>query len=318
MPSSGARDDRGLARVRPATEPIMDGVLLVDKPAGMSSAEVVRRIKAKVKPARVGHLGTLDPFATGLLPILVGHGTKLATFLEKGDKEYQGTIALGAETDTLDRCGEIVRVAPVPALDGALLAEVAARFVGRVEQVPPVFSAIKRDGVPLYKLARRGGDVEPAPPRTVEIISLELEPVGRSSIGFNLVCSPGTYVRSLARDLGVALGSAAHLAELRRLRGSGFSIADALALDQTLARIESGDSSALIGMREALAAMTEVNVDEAVRDGLYHGDWAALDGVSPVDSGPFKVVCDRDLVAIAELGADRRASLLRVFSGARG
>ena len=318
MPWCGARDRRGLARVRPAAEPIMDGVLLVDKPAGMSSAEVVRRIKAKVKPARVGHLGTLDPFATGLLPILVGQGTKLAPFLEKGDKEYQGTIALGAETDTLDRCGEIVRVAPVPALDRALLAEVAARFIGRIEQVPPVFSAIKRDGVPLYKLARRGGAVEPAPSRTVEIISLELGLADRSSIRFNVVCSPGTYVRSLARDLGIALGGAAHLAELRRLRGSGFSIADACSLDDALARIESGDSSALIGMREALAAMVEVSVDESVRKRLFNGDWAALDGVRAVDSGPFKVVCDRDLVAIAELGPDRRASLLRVFSAARG
>lgn len=296
----------------------MDGVLLVDKPTAISSADVVRRIKAKVRPARVGHLGTLDPFATGLLPILVGQGTKLAPFLEKGDKEYQGTITLGAETDTLDRCGEIVRVAPIPELDRALLIEVAAGFVGRIEQVPPLYSAIKRDGVPLYKLARRGGDVEPAPSRTVEIISLELEPVGRSSIAFNVVCSPGTYVRSLARDIGIALGSAAHLAELRRLRSSGFSLADARSLDETLARIGCGDSNALIGMRDALAAMAEVSVDESVRKRLYNGDWAALDGVNFRDPGPFKVVCDRDLVAIAELGADRQASLLRVFSGARG
>ncbi len=290
---------------------------MIDKPGGISSAEVVRRIKAQVKPARVGHLGTLDPFATGLLPILVGQATRLAEFLEHGDKHYQGTIALGAETDTLDRSGETIRVAPVPALDRESLARVATRFVGRIEQVPPLYSAIKRGGVPLYKLARRGGEVEPAPSRTVEIISLELELADRSSISFNVICSPGTYVRSLERDIGIALDTAAHLSELRRLRSSGFSIADAISLEEAVGRLERGDSSMLIGMREALAAMGEISVDEAVRNRLFNGDWAALEGLIPDDSEswPFKVMCGSDLVAIAELGKDRRASLLRVFSG---
>jgi len=168
--------------------------------------------------------------------------------------------------------------------------------------------------VPLYKLARRGAVVEPAPSRTIEISSLSLELADPSSLRFNVVCSPGTYVRAIARDIGVALGGAAHLAELRRLRSSGFVIADARALEDTISRLERSDSSALIGMREALAALSEVNVDQPVRNRLYNGDWAALDGVGPVDAGPFKVICDRDLVAIAEFGADRRANLLRVFA----
>ncbi|MGD0074103.1 MAG: tRNA pseudouridine(55) synthase TruB [Candidatus Binataceae bacterium] len=314
MPSTGGR---GGDSARAKAESKLDGIVLVDKPGGISSAEVVRRIKAKVKPARVGHLGTLDPFATGLLPILVGQATRLAEFLEHGDKHYQGTIALGAETDTLDRCGETVRVAPVPQLDRALLAKVATRFIGRIEQVPPLYSAIKRGGVPLYKLARRGGEVEPAPARMVEIVSLELEAEGESALRFNVICSPGTYVRSLARDIGIALDTAAHLSELRRLHSSGFSIADAIALDEAVARIERGDSSLLIGMREALAAMGEISVNEAVRNRLFNGDWAALEGLIPDDSEsrPLKVMCGSDLVAIAELGKDRRASLLRVFSG---
>ena len=291
----------------------MDGVLLIDKPGGLTSAEIVRRVKARVKPARVGHLGTLDPFATGLLPILVGQGTKLAPFLEKGEKEYRGTIALGAETDTLDRCGEIVRVAEVPALDASALAQVTARFIGRIEQVPPLFSAIKRDGVPLYKLARRGGEVEPAPPRQVEISGLDLELESAASLRFTVVCSTGTYVRSLARDIGVALGTAAHLAVLRRYRSSGFSVTDALDLDRMLALLEQGDASALVGMREALAALGEVSVDPPIRNRLFNGDWAALGGVTPIQAGPFKVICDRELVAIAEFGPDRRANLLRVF-----
>src|SRR5215469_9106307 len=129
----------------------MDTIVLVDKPAGLTSAEVVRRVKALVKPARVGHLGTLDPFATGLLPIMIGEATKLAPFLEGGDKCYHGAIALGAETTTLDREGEVTRTAPVPSISDDRLAQVARRFTGSIEQVPPVFSAIKRGGVPLYR-----------------------------------------------------------------------------------------------------------------------------------------------------------------------
>src|SRR5271156_4430724 len=143
----------------------MNAILLVDKPAGISSAEVVRRVKSRVKPARVGHLGTLDPFASGLLPIMIGEATKLAPFIADGPKVYQGVIALGAETDTLDRTGTIIRITDPPELTLATLSQVAARFTGKIEQIPPVFSAIKRDGVPLYKLARRGDEVEPPAPR---------------------------------------------------------------------------------------------------------------------------------------------------------
>ena len=196
--------------------------LIVDKPAGITSAEVVRQIKARVRPARVGHLGTLDPFATGLLPILIGEATKLAPFLQDGEKEYEGVIRLGVETDTLDRTGAETERAEVPALTSEMLAEAAARFTGTIVQQPPIYSAIKRGGVPLYKLARRGKEVEPPPPREVEISRLQLDaPLDTkdaTSIHFVAICSTGTYMRSLARDIGVALGTVAHLAELRRLR----------------------------------------------------------------------------------------------------
>src|SRR5258707_15608587 len=152
----------------------MHGVIVIDNPSGPTSAEVVRLVKARLgRHSRVGHLGTLDPFATGVLPILVGEGTKLAPFLHDGDKYYEGLIALGAETDTLDRTGEVIRTAAVPSFDAARLADIAAQFTGTVTQIPPVFSAIKRDGVPLYKLARRGDDVAPPPPREVEIAHFE-------------------------------------------------------------------------------------------------------------------------------------------------
>jgi len=233
----------------------MDAVLLVDKPAGISSAEAVRQVKARVRPARVGHLGTLDPFATGLLPILVGEATKLAPFLQDGEKEYAGVIRLGLATDTLDRTGAGIETAPVPPLTPTALSEAAARFTGKIVQQPPIFSAIKRGGVPLYKLARRGVEVEPPPPREVEISRLALEAIDAESIRFVAVCSTGTYMRSLARDIGVALGTVAHLAELRRLRSGSFTLAQARPLAAMLETLAEGKSAGLIGMREALGAM---------------------------------------------------------------
>jgi len=275
----------------------LSGVLLIDKPAGPTSAEVVRQVKWRVKPARVGHLGTLDPFATGVLPILLGEGTKLAPFLHDGDKRYEGLIALGAETDTLDRTGEVLRTAPIPAIDQARLDELAARFSGTIMQTPPIFSAIKRDGVPLYKLARRGDEVAPPPPREVRISQLELTAAGADAIRFSLVCSPGTYMRSLARDIGIALDSAAHLAELRRTRSGGFAIEDARPMGTVLAALESrsnrlapasearpadrGDDVGLIAMREAVAELPEAIVDTAVEARLRNGDSRALEGLVP-------------------------------------
>ena len=152
----------------------MDGIILVDKPAGITSAEVVRRIKAKVKPARVGHLGTLDPFATGVLPIMMGEATKFAPMLEGGEKVYEGTIKLGIETDTLDRDGKTVRESPVPAIDAAMLEAVTKHFTGKIDQVPPVFSAIKRAGVRMYTIARKSDpqELQPPPIRTIEIKQL--------------------------------------------------------------------------------------------------------------------------------------------------
>ena len=221
----------------------MNAILLIDKPAGISSAEVVRRVKSRVKPARVGHLGTLDPFATGLLPIMIGEATKLAPFIDGGDKTYAGLIRLGVETDTLDRDGAEVRRAEVPAISTDKLAQVTAQFTGAIEQVPPVYSAIKRAGVPLYRLARRGDDVAPPDKRSVEIKRLDLVCDAPDAIRFVAICSPGTYARSLARDIGIALGTVAHLDELRRTRNGSFSLADAIPLADVLESLDSGAPS---------------------------------------------------------------------------
>jgi tRNA pseudouridine55 synthase len=293
----------------------MNGVIIIDKPAGPTSAEVVRLVKARLgRKTRVGHLGTLDPFATGVLPILVGEGTKLAPFLQETEKEYAGIIAIGTETDTLDPTGAMVRTAAVPILDAERLGAIAARFTGMIEQTPPVFSAIKRAGVPLYKLARRGDTVEPPAPRTVEIKRLELTVEGTDRLRFTVACSPGMYVRSLARDIGVALGSAAHLAELRRVRNGDFSIAQAVPLAAALEQLERGDHRSLIGMRAALRTIPELEVDAAIERRLRHGDSRALDDLAPRDTKFFKVIARGDLVAIAESTSRITATIARIFN----
>jgi tRNA pseudouridine55 synthase len=298
----------------------MDAVLIVDKPAGITSAEVVRQIKARVRPARVGHLGTLDPFATGLLPILIGEATKLAPFLQDGEKEYEGVIRLGIETDTLDRTGAETQRAEVPAITCEMLAEAAARFTGRIVQQPPIFSAIKRDGVPLYKLARRGVEVEPPPPREVEISRLrldaQLDTKDTASIHFVAACSTGTYMRSLARDIGVALGTVAHLAELRRLRNGSFTLEQARPLTavlEALADRGNENPAGMIGMREALATMAEAEADAIQVRRLRNGDSRALDGVAPEGAKLFKVVSAGALVAVAEATSRVTARVVRVF-----
>jgi tRNA pseudouridine55 synthase len=293
----------------------MHGIIVIDKPAGPTSAEVVRLVKSRLgRKSRVGHLGTLDPFATGVLPILIGEGTKLAPFLQESEKEYCGVIALGAETDTLDRTGEVVRIAEVPALDARNLNDLAARFCGEIEQTPPIFSALKREGVPLYKLARRGDEVAPPPPRRVEIKQLELTAEEPASIRFNVVCSPGMYVRSLARDLGVAMCSAAHLAELRRLRNGAFSIDCAITLAAALEQLERGDRSGLIGLRDALPGVTEVELEDVLERRLRNGDARALDGLIPQEPSKFKVIARGELAAIAEPTSRVTATILRIFN----
>jgi len=292
----------------------MNGVIVIDKPAGPTSAEVVRQLKARLgKGTRVGHLGTLDPFATGVLPILVGEGTKLAPFLQEGTREYAGLFVLGRETDTLDSTGKVSRIAPVPTLHTAQLAAIANRFTGTIEQTPPIFSAIKRGGVPLYKLARRGIQVDPPKPRRIEIRRLELETAGDDTIRFAVLCSSGMYVRSLARDIGIALGTAAHVSELRRARSGAFSIADAHPLDEVLNALKSGEEPGLVSMSAALVALPEVVIDPLVEGRLRHGDSRALDHLSPEEASLFKLISRGKLVAIARSTSRVTAAIVRVF-----
>jgi tRNA pseudouridine55 synthase len=295
---------------------LMNAILLVDKPAGISSAEVVRRVKSRVKPARVGHLGTLDPFATGLLPIMIGEATKLAPFIDGGDKTYAGLIRLGVETDTLDRDGAEIRRADVPDISAEKLTQVTAQFTGAIEQVPPVYSAIKRAGVPLYRLARRGDDVAPPEKRNVEIKRLDLINETPDAIRFVATCSPGTYARSLARDIGIALGTVAHLDELRRTRNGAFSIADATPLGDVLASLDSGAPILhVINLRDALVSMPELVVDATSEKRLRNGDSRVLDSQVPQEGPLFKVISDSgELIAVARATSRVTAVVERIFN----
>ena len=241
----------------------MTGVLLLDKPEGVTSAGVIRALKPQLARTKVGHLGTLDPFASGLLPLCLGEATKVARYLLAEHKAYDGTIRLGMATDTLDREGATVETQAVPTLDAAVLDALAARFVGRQQQVPPMFSALKRGGVPLYKLARKGIEVE-REPRDVEITSFSLTAVAADRIDFSVACSKGTYVRVLAADVGRALGTVAHLERLRRTRVGRFTVEEAA----SLAAIEAMPPGAPLPLLDVRTVLAEYRGFEAAADVL--------------------------------------------------
>ncbi len=221
----------------PAQE--LEGVLLVDKPRDHTSHDVVARLRGKLRMKRIGHAGTLDPMATGLLVILLGKATKLSQYLVAVDKEYEGTIELGKITDSQDADGQVMETRVVPPLTEAEIRAAIQGFLGDQYQTPPMFSAIKIDGVPLYKRARRGEEVE-REPRFIRVMSWEISNLVLPRFDFRLACTKGTYVRTLAHDLGQKLGCGAHLAALRRTAVGAFSVANALTLDQieTLSPVE--------------------------------------------------------------------------------
>lgn len=245
----------------------MDGILVVDKPIGPTSTDVVRRLKHLGTDRSAGHIGTLDPLASGVLPVCLGDGTKLAAFLGEVDKSYEGVVRLGIETDSYDSQGkEVARVDPVTVLLPALEAAVQS-FSGELWQTPPMFSAAKVGGKRLYELARRGEEVERKPRKiVVHEIRLERYDAARHEATIYVHCSKGTYIRSIAHELGRALGVGGHLTALRRLTSGPFRLAQAIPLDVLLDLSASGKQAELqkflLGPREALAGLREVIVDE--------------------------------------------------------
>jgi tRNA pseudouridine55 synthase len=215
------------------------GILLIDKPDGPSSAQVVHRVKKLLQAKKVGHLGTLDPFASGLLLVGVNEGTKIADIFLGGTKSYRGVMVLGVETDSQDATGKIVYERSVPPFDETELRRLADKFTGDLRQVPPMFSALKKNGVRLYRLARQGKEV-PREPRSVRVEALRIRKIGDRELEFEATCSRGTYVRTLAADMGQALGCGAYLKTLRRTACGHLRIEQSVAMDELERRYAEG------------------------------------------------------------------------------
>src|SRR3989454_5834342 len=211
--------------------PTIDGVILVDKAEGMTSHDVVAIVRRQLGIKKVGHCGTLDPIATGLLLLTIGRGTKVQDLLMSEDKEYVGSLTLGASTSTQDREGEIIETRPVPPLSESDIRAVFDKFRGDFYQMPPMVSAKKHGGVPLYKLARQGKVVE-REPRLVHVYRYSVDRVALPEIDFSVVCSKGFYVRTYVHDIGEELGCGAHLKSLRRTKSGRFDVAQAISVDQ--------------------------------------------------------------------------------------
>jgi tRNA pseudouridine55 synthase len=229
----------------------LEGVLLIDKPCGLTSHDVVDKVRRKLKMKRIGHAGTLDPMATGLLIMLVGKATKLSQYLMSLDKTYEGTIKLGESTNTYDGEGEVMTKRSVPSLTLEEVAAVVSSYLGDQYQKPPMFSAVKINGQPLYKMARQGKEVERGP-RFIRISRFDVVRFDSPEVDFSLDCTKGTYVRSLANDIGEKIGCGGYLSGLRRIASDKFNLNDAITLERFLEATPEEISKALIGKNEAL------------------------------------------------------------------
>lgn len=220
-----------MARDRVRKGRAVSGILLLDKPTGMTSNAALQRVKSLFFAKKAGHTGSLDPLATGLLPICLGEATKVSAFHLNADKGYQVTIKLGQTTTTGDVDGEITQTWQVLALTQAQLEPILAGFVGEIAQIPPMYSALKRDGQPLYKLARKGIEVE-RKPRLITIYSIKLLGLRDDEIDLEVICSKGTYIRTLSEDIGEKLGCGGHVKVLRRIRSGEFDLSNSVTLEQ--------------------------------------------------------------------------------------
>lgn len=263
------------------TSPSIDGVLLLDKPLGMSSTAAGQRVRRLLRIDKVGHVGSLDPLASGMLPLCLGEATKLAGEILEGDKVYRFTISLGAATSTGDREGEVIETQPVPTLDSAQVQRVLAGFLGDSLQTPPMYSAIKQDGQPLYRLARAGKTVE-RQPRPIRIEQLELlgqpEP---HTLECRVTCGKGTYVRVLAEDIARALGTVGHVIALRRESVAPFAPAQMVDLATVEERARQGLPLTLVGLSEAVAHLPLIRLDEAGTRRISQGQQVVMPGLPP-------------------------------------
>lgn len=285
------------------------GVIVIDKPADISSARVVAIVKKLFGAKKVGHTGTLDPFATGVMVCCINRATRLARFFLHGSKKYQAVLQLGITTDTQDSTGNVTSTADRVDFSETEIRSAVQRFRGAVEQLPPVYSALKHGGVPLYKLARNGNPVQ-KPPRRVFISHIEIREINLPLVHFEVLCSAGTYIRALCADIGAALGCGGHLKELRRIENSGFTTEDAATLTELEELARSGElSDRVIPMARALRYMPEHLAGKNLTEKIMHGTLVTkedlLPGKAESGEGFIKIVdANNNLIAVLNYSGD--------------
>ena len=282
------------------------GILNLDKPQGWTSHDVVARVRRLTGERRVGHAGTLDPLATGVLLICLGAATRLVEYLQASQKTYRATVRLGLATTTDDAEGEVMASRPVPPLTEADVERVLVAFRGTISQRPPAHSAIKQDGVPLYRRARRGEKVE-APPRTVTIYELNVVAWMPPDLMLQITCSSGTYIRSLARDLGERIGCGGHLAGLCRTASGRFRLEDAVSWERLASAVARGEWERLVQPPHlALEGFTCVMVDSGDEERLRHGMAISCPVPPPAEHG-YALSASGDIVALLRYDVERHA-----------
>lgn len=302
------------ARRRPGRS--VDGILLLDKPEGLSSNQALSQVKRLLGARKAGHTGALDPLATGLLPLCLGEATKVSGWLLDADKSYVAVAELGRETDTGDREGRTLAQTPVPRVDDGLLAMLTEQFTGAIAQVPPMFSALKRAGQPLYRLARKGIEVE-REPRNVTIHRLVLRLLDPTHLQLDVDCSKGTYIRSLVSDMGRMIGCGATVQSLRRTRHGAFGSARMWTLEQIRERVsaegpEAMDSD-LLSADDALPFLPAMALDESSVEAVRQGRWvpAPLSG-----NGNYRLYSAlRGFIGVGEVAQDGLLRPKRLFVG---
>jgi len=296
-----------------------DGIILVDKQSGPSSSRIVEKIKALIKPKKAGHAGTLDPFATGVLIVLLNQGTKLSPFLMSHDKVYKASLKLGIETDTQDLTGRIIDKKDIGNLTYEKIKHTADQFIGTIKQVPPSYSAVHYNGKRAYELARNGIAID-LQPKDVRVDYITILSVDLPYVWFEVGCSSGTYIRTLAADLGKSLGIGAHLISLRRIKSGPFHVDDALSLEQIAHHLSNNTiGEVIISLRNALKGMIEVEISDElakkIRNG-YQPDWGELsrERISSFNSYDYlKIITGEELVAI--LKEDENGyNIIKVFT----
>ncbi|MDX2428427.1 MAG: tRNA pseudouridine(55) synthase TruB [Xanthomonadales bacterium] len=290
------------------------GIVLLDKPVGISSNRALQKVRGIYQARKAGHTGSLDPFATGMLPICLGEASKTAAFMLEAGKRYRATARLGVATSTGDVEGEVIQTCPLPDMTSSKMALSLQQFMGETEQIPPMYSALKHEGKPLYEYARAGITIE-RPARKIFIHHLEMLDWQSPDITFDVHCSKGTYIRTLAEDIATALGSCAHLVALRRTIVEPFDQFPMLTLEQLQDARESGElQNCLLPVDAGLPDWPRIKLDSIQRGKFNHGNHVFIPSGGS-GSGKVRVYGpEEDLLGLAELGPDGKLQPIRVFN----